>query len=336
MNETVEKQVRDSNFSGTLLVKREEDVLAEANYGYRNRVEKLENNLLTRYGIASGCKIFTAVAICQLVDKGKLAFDATLTECLSYEFPHFSKEVTIHQLLTHTSGVPDYFDEEVMDDFEELWVKTPMYFLRNLKDFLPLFQNDLMKFEPGERFAYNNGGYILLGLVVEAISDQPFAEYVEEHIFQQAGMTRSGYFELDALPSNTAQGYVDDVDGSWKTNVYAVPVKGGADGGAYVTAGDMTRFWQALIQYRLLSKKMTLSLLNPHTQTDEEGEHYGYGVWIEKTVSTIRKYHIMGYDPGVSFHSAFYPETSSVMTVCSNQSDGAYDAVEVLEKEMNL
>ena len=336
MNETVEKQVRESDFSGTLLVKRGEDILAEANYGYRNRVEKLENNSLTRYGIASGCKIFTAVAICQLVDQGKLAFDAKLTECLSYEFPHFSKEVTIHQLLTHTSGVPDYFDEEVMDDFEDLWVKTPMYSLRNLKDFLPLFQNDLMKFKPGERFAYNNGGYILLGLVVEAISGQPFAEYIEEHVFQQAGMTRSGYFELDALPSNTAQGYIDSLDGSWKTNVYAVPVKGGADGGPFVTAEDMTRFWQALIQHRLLSEEMTLSLLHPHTQTDEEGEYYGYGVWIEKAGSTIRKYHVMGYDPGVCFHSAFYPETSSVMTICSNKSEGAYDVVEILEKEMNL
>ena len=176
----------------------------------------------------------------------------------------------------------------------------------------------------------------MLGLVVEAISGQPFAEYIEEHIFQQAGMTRSGYFELDALPSNTAQGYIDGLDGSWKTNVYSVPVTGGADGGAFVIAEDMTRFWQALSQYRLLSKEMTLSLLHPHTQTDEEGEHYGYGVWIEKAASVIRKYHIMGYDPGVSFHSAFYPETYSVMTVCSNQSEGAYDVVGVLEKEMEL
>ncbi|TMY74019.1 class A beta-lactamase-related serine hydrolase, partial [Klebsiella pneumoniae] len=152
------------------------------------------------------------------------------------------EQCTIHHLLTHTAGIPDYFDEEVMHDFEELWRETPMYQIRNLKDFLPLFQHRPMKFDVGARFGYNNAGYILLGLIVEAVTQQGFAEYVQENIFNKVGMSRSGYFEFDALPTNTAQGYVDFSDGTWKTNIYSLPAKGGSDGGAFVTVNDMVKF----------------------------------------------------------------------------------------------
>lgn len=191
--------------------------MAENSYGYANRSELIENKTDTRFGIASGCKLFTSIAICQLVEEGKLSFETKLEDCLNVTFPNFDKDITIHHLLTHTAGIPDYFDEEVMDDFEELWVRNPMYLIRTLKDFLPLFQNQPMKLKVGERFHYNNAGYILLGLIVEQVSKLPFTDYVEKNIYKKAGMVNSGYYEFDSLPQNTALGYIDFPYGTWKT-----------------------------------------------------------------------------------------------------------------------
>lgn len=320
------------DFSGTVLVKRNNDVLQQQSSGYANRADWILNNVETRFGIASGCKIFTAVAICQLVEKGQLSFESKLSEILDIPFTRFDEEITIHHLLTHTAGIPDYFDEEVMEDFADLWVNQPMYLMRNGRDFLPLFQHEPMKLAVGERFHYNNAGYILLGLIVEQVSGRHFDEYVTEKIFNRAGMEHSGYFELDALPSNTALGYIEKEDGSWKTNIYSVPVKGGADGGAFVTVEDMHRFWQALKKFELLGEAMTQQLLTPYIHTDEDFDRfYGYGVWIDKKEDCISKYHVMGYDPGVSFHSAFYPESGLVSVVCSNKSEGAFNVFKEIE-----
>lgn len=277
----IEDAQKKSQFSGTVLVESSDAVLADASYGYANRAEQLENQAGTRYGIASGCKLFTAIAICQLVEEGKLSFNTRLHEYIDAEFEHFNEHITIHHLLTHTSGIPDYFDEEVMDDFEELWIEKPMYHMRHLQDFLQLFQHEHMKFTPGERFHYNNAGFILLGLIVEKVSGLVFTDYVQTRIFKKAGMTDSGYFALDSLPGKTALGYIDHEDGTWKTNIYSLPVQGGSDGGAFVTAKDMVKLWDALSNHRLLNESLTNQLLTPYVQS-EDGDYYGYGVWIEK------------------------------------------------------
>ena len=319
------------NFSGSALIKENNDILAEVNKGYANRSEQLQNHTLTRYGIASGCKLFTAIAFCQLVEEKKLSFESKLKESLDLQFPNFDEDITIHHLLTHTSGIPDYFDEEVMDDFEELWVENPMYRIRSLKDFLPLFQNQAMKFKPGERFHYNNAGYIVLGLIVEQASQMNFTDYIQERIFNKAGMADSGYFEMDALPPNTAQGYIDNPDGTWKTNIYSLPAKGGSDGGAFVTVHDMDRLWDALMNNQLLSEAYTQQLLTPHAQ-ESEVYFYGYGIWMKKIENDrIFKYHVMGYDPGVSFHSAYYPWKSIKVVICCNQSTGAFQLMKSME-----
>ncbi|MEI4771282.1 serine hydrolase [Psychrobacillus sp. FJAT-51614] len=329
----IENIKREIDFSGSVCVKNSDTVLAESITGYANRADSIKNVKGTRFGIASGCKIFTAVAICQLVQKEKLTFDTKLSECLDISFPNFDENITIHQLLTHTSGIPDYFDEEVMDDFEELWIERPMYHMRSLKDFLPLFQNEKMKANPGEGFHYNNAGYILLGLIIEKASGQVFGDYVQQHVFDKAGMVDSGYFALDSLPGKVATGYIDYEDGTWKTNVYSLPVQGGSDGGAFVTAEDMVKFWDALLSNELLSESVTNQLLFPHVLEDGS-DFYGYGVWIAKKEGNIFKYHVMGYDPGVSFHSAYYPKSGITLAICANISKGAFKVMNEIEDEL--
>ncbi|GIO23370.1 serine hydrolase [Oceanobacillus sp. J11TS1] len=321
------------SFSGAFYAKKQNEIITGSN-GFRNRPEKIRNQVDTRFGIASGSKLFTAVAIAKLVDMKKISFDTKLKDCIPASFPYFDKNMTIHHLLTHTSGVPDYFDEEKMDDYELLWESFPMYRVRSPKDFLPLFQHQKMQRRPGDSFLYTNSGYILLGLVVEKVANCSFTSFVEEHIFKAANMSDSGYFEMDDLPERTALGYVEDTNGKWKTNIYSLPVKGGPDGGAYVTVEDMAKFWDALLNYRLLSEDRTKELLKPHVCVDEVGSiFYGYCGYMElEPNKEVIKYIQMGYDPGVNFRAVHYPHADKIIIVCSNEAEGAYELLKEIER----
>ncbi|MBC5636884.1 serine hydrolase [Ornithinibacillus sp. BX22] len=327
----VKEAVTEVGFSGTILVQKNGEVIHESAYGFANRSDQLKNTVHTRFGIASGCKLFTAISTGILVDEGKITFDTRLKDCLDIQFSNFSDEITIHHLLSHTSGIPDYFDESVMDDFEELWKTRPMYSMRELKDFLPMFQHRDMMFQPGSQFHYNNAGFIVLGLVIEQLAGMSFTDFVEQKVFARAGMKDSGYFSLDQLPANTAIGYIDDVaSGTWKSNMYSIPIKGGADGGAFITVHDMVRLFDALFSKKLLTESTTERLLSVQAE-GEDDEFYGYGIWMDKQADEITKHHVMGYDPGVSFHAAVYANGVEVV-IASNKSEGAYSIMVAIEE----
>ena len=320
LEDALTRQRTSEPFSGVVSLRQGETILFERACGDALRAESIPNRVDTRFQIASGCKIFTSVAINQLFDQGRLTPATLLRDCAGVPLPHFAPEVTVHQLLTHTSGVPDYFDEEVMDDYEALWRQQPMYMIRRPADFLPLFQDKPMQSPPGSTFVYNNGGYVLLGLIVEQITGTPFPEYITEHVFGPAGMHASGYFATDQLPPLTAQSYIENADGTWRSNIYAVPIVGGPDGGAYTTAADMAHFWQGLLAHKLLSAETTSRLLSPEAATGSPPpyDHYGRGVWIEAGVQGIRKYFVEGSDPGVAFRSAVYPSQGLILTILAN------------------
>ncbi|WP_281183662.1 serine hydrolase domain-containing protein [Bacillus marinisedimentorum] len=335
LKQSIEKVMDEEMFSGAVMINKGSRTLFTSAAGFANRADQLPNTVDTRFGIASGCKLFTAIAVCQLAEQGKILLDDRLKDCLDIEFSGFDENITVHHLLTHSAGIPDYFDEAVMDDFEDLWKLTPMYLLRTLEDFLPLFRDGQMMFRPGEKFHYNNAGYILLGLIIEQQSGLSFQEYVEREIFKPCGMDRSGYFALDQLPGSTAYGYLDMEDGSYKTNIYSIPATGGADGGAFVTAPDMVKLWDGLLGHKLLSEEYTRLLMTPHIHV-KKGVSYGYGMWINDRDGSIYKYHVMGYDPGVSFHSAYYPDADARITAVSNLSSGAFAVMKAAEEAMFL
>ncbi len=334
IDKKIDEVIEKHSFSGVVVLKKDRETILQKTAGLYNRPEALPVRTDTRFAIASGCKLFTAIAICQLVEKELLTFDTRLTDCLDILFPNFSKEITIHHLLTHSSGIPDYFDESVMDDYEDLWKTIPMYHVRKLEDFLPLFQQKEQMFKAGEKFHYNNAGYIVLGLVVEQLTGMDFTDYVEANIFEKCGMIHSGYFSLDRLPPNTAIGYIDEDDGAYRTNSFAMPLKGGSDGGAYVTASDMIKLWEGLLEFTLLSESMTKTLLYRHMKAREDA-YYGYGVWLNMKEGQLLKYHVMGYDPGVSFHSAVYPEFGLKLAIPSNQADGPFFIMKTIEEELS-
>lgn len=324
------KRQQELQFSGSIHVQKSGKTIFSNSFGYAIHSEKIINQTHTRFSIASGSKIFTAIAICKLVEEGKLTFDTKINNCLDIDFPYFDKEITIHHLLTHTSGVPDYFDEDEMDDFEKLWESLPMYRVRCAKDFLPMFQYEKMQAKVGSSFKYNNTGYIILGLVIEHISGMDFTDYIENNIFQTAGMNDSGYFSIDELPESVSIGYMEKSDGTWKSNIFSLPAKGGPDGGAYVTATDMGIFWDALMNGRLLSEEMTRILLTPRENVVED-IFYGYGGYMESNEQGVVKYIQMGYDPGVNYRSVHDPNLDLTIVVCSNKSEGAYEMLKEIE-----
>jgi CubicO group peptidase (beta-lactamase class C family) len=312
---------QEQPFSGVVLVRQGGEVIHAKGYGLAHRAEEIPNRIDTRFGTASGTKTFTATAVCQLADAGKIDLDAPISQYIGDGLPKYDPGVTVHHLLSHTSGVADYLDDDLSDaDYAALFARYPVYTLRGPADYLPMFPNG-MAFKPGERFVYNNGAYILLALLVERQSGMPYAKYIEENVFAKAGMSDSGFFESDHLPGRTALGYLaDSGDGIWRTNVFLLPIRGGGDGGAYVTAPDMTKFWDALHSDQLVSKPMRERMLSIQaTDADDPTDSYGYGVWITTdTAGQIIRYGATGSDQGVAFSSVVLPQYDSLLTVISN------------------
>jgi len=336
LSQCIEAQVEPEPFSGVAHLTKGDEVLFARGYGWAMRSESVPNHVDTRFQMASGGKIFTAVAICQLVERGQLRFDTRLSDCVDVVFPHYAPDITVHHLLTHSSGIISYFEEDVDPDYEVLWQDLPVYRVRGPRDFLPLFQHKPMKFPPGQRFDYNDGGYILLGLVVECVTGLSFSRYVEENVFQRADMADSGYFAADQLPERTAYAYISQEDGLWRTNVFAVPSVGAPDGGVYTTAPDMTRFWHALVGERLLGAQTTATLLAPQIPTGWRSPytHYGYGVWMDRSQGKVEKVFVEGSDPGVAMRSTVYPGSDLILTLLGNSEHALWPLLEEMERAL--
>ena len=327
------------DFSGVIYVASGGKCILERTYGYSEKGLKTKNFILTRFQIASASKIFTAISILKLAEKGMLNLDDDVTSILTY-LPDKFQSVTIKQLLTHTSGIGDYMEDGKDEDNTRLWSEIPVYNMKTPADFLPLIIEKEKEFEPGERFEYNNAGYILLGLVIEKLSEMTYIDFVRFNIFNPAGMSDSGYFMMNMLPTRTAYGYIKQQDGKFRNNIYEVPIIGGADGGAYVTAVDMGKFWNALIRYQILGEEMTKEIFKIQTDTQDDKLGYGYGIWIEKNEINKEKYFLRGYDPGTNFYMVYDISSDTLIITISNEDKGAadaYRAVErVLEKELSL
>jgi CubicO group peptidase (beta-lactamase class C family) len=289
-------------------------------YGYAERSNRVPNRPDTRFGIASGTKLLTALALGILMDRGELAPESRVKDLVSFELPGFAHEVTIHHLLTHTSGIFDYYDEELVEDFDNYFVDIPWNFLTTPRDYLPLFQHEGMKFAPGERFSYSNGGYILLGIVIEEVTGGLYREFVTKEVFGPAGMDDSGFFALNELPERTAVGYMPKEDGGFRTNVYNLPIIGASDGGAFLTAADSERLWTTFFEGGIVTPTTREAFLTPWSRVHETVD-YGYGIYIWKGPG-VPAYFFSGSDAGVGFDSRHFPETGVTITILSNITDG--------------
>lgn len=321
----LDKSLETSGFSGVISVRQADTVLYERAAGYADRSNRILNTLETRFGIASGTKFFTALAIGRLIAAQKLNFATKLKDCLALPFPRYSPDITIGHLLTHTSGIPDYFDEEKITDFNDFHLAIPWYALKGPRDYLPLFPDEAMKFAPGERFSYSNGGYILLGVVIEELTGRKYQDFVEQEIFKTIGMNHSGYFALNKLPEKTAVGYIEEGEG-WRTNIYNLPIVGASDGGAFTTVEDITALWQAFWRNEIIPKELVEIYAQPYIKAGAKRKNlsYGQGLWISEDTHGHRYEYITGSDAGVSFRSSVHRSIELQITVISNTSHGVW------------
>jgi len=246
---SLDSLAKAGQFSGVAVVAKNGVPVFQRAYGMADRERGVANNPETAFNLGSINKIFTQIAILQLRAAGKLDLDSTLaTYWPDYPNKEVARKITIRQLMRHTSGIGgNIFDPPVGGKRNDI---------RTLRDYLPLFVNQPLAFEPGTRNAYSNAGYVVLGLVIERLSADDYYTYVREHIFKPARMTRTGSFVVDSLPPNTAIGYTrGDEDAPTTTplrpNSQDLPGRGSSAGGGYSTAQDLVKFVQALREQRI-------------------------------------------------------------------------------------
>lgn len=333
LDQIITKRNREEQFSGVVMIKQNEDELFKAAYGYANHAWKIKNRVDTRFRIASVSKMFTVVAVLQLIEEGKLSPDTSVAECLGLENTTIPKEATVHHMLTMTSGIADWFEES--GDWEENWAalcrEHPIYLFRRNQDYLPLFTNKPPLFPVGEKHQYNGAGYILLGLAIEKISGLSYFDYVRGRIFEQAQMTRSDFLSLDSVHEEVAEGYIpvteqDDKVIGWKRNIYSTTPEAAADGGGTSTADDLCRFSRALRQGQLLSAQWMQEMLTPKVLERAERFRgytwkYGYGNFflLDDSEHIIRWGHT-GEEDGASCRLYHYPKQNLDVVILGNQS----------------
>lgn len=292
--------------------------------GIAERVFGVKVNTKTRFGIASGTKGFTAIKILQLIESGKVSLGTSLNAILPGVFKHVPNTVTLRHILMHMSGMPDYFDED-NEVFSDLWKERPMYTVDTIETVLEMFRDKEMIGEPGLEFKYNNGAFIALGAVIEALTGIGYDKSIEASVFGTAQMKTAGFDRLDQPRENTAVGYIfDESNPVWKSNIYALPVKGLADGGVFLNAQDMAQFWKTLSDGSFASGSV-LELLDKHHVHVSKNIYYSLGFWTKRDDQGLECIYLMGEDPGVSFMSVFYPKTGYYYVLLSNTESGVWD-----------
>jgi CubicO group peptidase (beta-lactamase class C family) len=235
------------------------------------------------------------VAIGQLVDQGKLAFTDTVGKILlDYPNKAVAERVTLHHLLTHTSGMGDYFSQEYFQGSKDRW--------RRVADYAPLYVNNALEFQPGDEWRYSNAGFMLLGAIVEKVSGQDYFTYVRENVYKPAGMANTDAYEMDRDTPNLAIGYTTNSPqgpmppGQRQNNLYLHVVKGGPAGGGFSTVEDLQKFAAALLENKLLSAKMTETVISGKVQSGflDPNERYGYGFDDNRTEGA----HVVGHSGG--------------------------------------
>ena len=317
-----------TGFSGVVRVDGLEGIELVRAYGLADRAHAIPNEVDTQFGIASGTKGLTALVVMRLVETGALELSTTARSVLGADLPLVDERVTVEHLLAHRSGIGDYLDEELDQDFSEYLMPVPVQQLATTEGYLGVLDRHPQKFPPGERFAYCNSGYVLLALIAERTTGTPFHELVRDLVCVPAAMEDTAFLRSDDLPERAAVGYVQ-VDGTWRTNVFHLPVRGSGDGGIYTTAADVARFWRALFAGSIVGESTLAEMLTQRSQASAE-RGYGLGFWLPVGGHAVL---LVGSDAGVGFRSVHEPDRGATWTILSNTFEGAREIAARFEQE---
>ncbi|MHA7208617.1 serine hydrolase domain-containing protein [Arthrobacter sp. MDT1-65] len=322
---TLDDAVARNAFTGVATVDTGERRTLERCEGFVHRGFRVPMTADLRIAIASGSKAFTALAVLRLVEDGRLRLEQRVRDLLGDALPLIADTVTVEHLLTHTSGIGDYLDESADWEASDYVLTVPVHTLTTAEAFLPLLDGHPQQFAPGERFAYCNGGYVVLAILLERVTGTTYHDAVRKFVLDPAGLGRTGFLPLNDLPADAAPGYVLD-DGDLMNTLH-LPVLGTGDGGAFTTAADLHRFWLAFLDGRIVARDTVAEMIRPRHDVPEEGLRYGMGFWLHASRPALV---LEGYDAGVSFRSTHIIGTRTTVSVLGNSSEGAWPVIRAL------
>jgi CubicO group peptidase (beta-lactamase class C family) len=292
--------------SGSVLVARKGEILIQNGYGQADREKGVPNTAQTKFRLSSITKQFTAMAILMLQARGKLNVQDAICTYLA-DCPATWQEITIHHLLTHTSGIPNYTD---FPDFAKT-KGTPS----SPSEIIARFKDEPLDFRPGTQWRYSNSGYIVLGQIIEQVSGESYGAFLQKNIFQPLNMSSTGYDpKRDDLATGYANQTIIQADLIDMSILYAA-------GGLYSTVEDLYRWDQALYTDKLIPKELLNKMFTAYVEIPGgEGFSYGYGSFIGKQFER-QLVSYSGYTPGSSANVDRYPDDRIVIIVLSNQAD---------------
>ncbi len=317
------KKLADADvFSGAVLLAHNGEVLFKKAYGEANKDFGAKNRVDTKFNLGSMNKMFTSIAIAQLIERGKLTLDDPLAKFLP-EFPtkEWAEKIKIKHLLTHTSGLGSYFNQKFMESSRSKF--------RTVDELMTLASEERPQFEPGERWAYSNTGMLVLGKVIEKVTGQSYYDYIRENISKPAGMINSDCYELDRVNANLAVGYMKEYGGSgvsFRNNIFEHVMRGGPAGGGYSTVEDLMRFAQSLMSGRLVKAELVKQFTS--AKPELKSPNYGYGFQVDNAKRVIG--HSGGF-PGISSNLAIFLDSGYTAVVMSNYSGGSGPVVRKIE-----
>ena len=306
LRKKLDEDVAGGRFSGAALVAKNGKTVFSQAYGLADREKKTPNSLKTRFRLGSMNKMFTAVATLQLVQSGKLDLKAPFGNYLTdYPNKDVASKVTIEQLLSHTGGTGDIFGPEF--DKHRLELKT-------LRDYVNLYGQRAVEFEPGSRWQYSNYGFLLLGVLIEKVSGQSYYDYVRDHIFKPAGMTATASEPEEQTVADRSVGYMRSAS-DWRPNTDTLPYRGTSAGGGYSTVEDLLRFATALQTHKLLNAQYTQEVTTG--KVDAGRGKYAYG-FQDSVINGTRCFGHGGGAPGMNGMLQICPDTGYVIAVLAN------------------
>lgn len=315
LQEAVRRAAEELSFSGAVRVDLGEDTLVDLAHGHADRAHALPCTPGTAFATASASKTFTALAVLSLAAEGTVDLDAPVRPVLREDLPQVDDRVTWRQLLSHSSGVGEYLDDDA--DYTDYLMPGGMQDYLSAEDFLPLLDQP-MAFEPGTSATYSNAGFVILGLLAERVSGQRFQDLIRTRVIAPAALGSTNFYPTDDLPGHAAIGYL------WaertRTNVFHLPVEGAPDGGAYTTTADLLTFWRALAEGEIVPAALVAEATRVHASFAGDPRRYGLGVWLP--VPGV--WGLRGSDSGVEMCSDHHPERGLTWSVLSNETEGSW------------
>lgn len=329
----LDEYLRDGEFSGVVILRRGATEIFSGAYGLASPRWGIPNTMDTRFDTASITKLFTAVAVLQLVGQGRLDLDSSIHDYVDLCATPILPAVTLRHLLTHTSGIADDADEDAGESYAKLWIDKPSYSVTETRDFLPQCTSSLPNFRPGEGHRYCNCAFVLAGLAIEHAARTTFREYVVDCVFGPAEMKHAGFFDKRDAEPDVAEGFDRLPGGRLESNIFKYPPIGSPDGGAHVTAADLLRFIDALRGGVLLTPEFTEAFFTPQL-TFRDGAGQGFGLEFQDAMWWKE-----GINAGVSailthWGEIIVPGIDGV--VLSNTEAGAWPVIEELDRRAGV